>query len=872
MNIKKILPHVIAVIVFIAASFIYFSPVLHNKQLNQSDMSQYEGCSKAINDYHKATGNYSQWAPNLFSGMPAYQITEGNTNNVLSVFSTPLTLWGYNLNAGIFFLMALGFYVFMICMGCNPWLAIFSGLIYALGSYNIIIIGVGHITKAWAMAMIAPILAGMILTFKKKYLSGCALFAFSLGLQIMFNHIQITYYTMLTAFILGISYLVFAVKDKQMKDFVKSFLVLIIGVLIAVMPSSAHLMINQEYMKYTMRGGSELTIKPQNNTKQEVNNKGLDINYAYNWSYGKGETMTILIPDYKGGGSADARYETLAKNRINEFQTSKPIEQDQNKVQQIANQYIGSTYFGEQPFTAGPVYFGAIVVFLALLGFILLDNKWRWWLLAATILSVILAWGSNFMAFNSWLFYHLPLYNKFRTPSMALVIANVTLCIMAILGLKAFFDNKDERKRYKALLISGIVVGGFCLLCAIVPSMFSDFSCSKDDMFAKELGNSFIAALQEDRQNTFTSDSWRSFIFIAIAFFTLFLYNKNKIKKEVIVIAVVCLAAVIDLWGVDKRYVNDKSFQSKTDSMIVANNAENSIMQAVSSKNVAHYRVYNLTVSPFNDATTSYFFPSIGGYSAAKLQRYQDIIDFYLANPSYKQKDITDTSLLMKNQLRQMFYQYRNNSNIPTPNFGVLNMLDTKYIVVSNDNYIENTEACGAAWFVKDIHWTKDANEEILALDNFNPKKTVVINNSFKNIVHSPSTVDSTAKIEIVPQPNNNPEYLVYKTSSKTDQIAVFSEIYYGKAWQAYIDGKEVPHFCANYILRGLYIPQGNHTIEFRCSAPTLAKGKVLGLIGSILMIVLIVGAIGYPIYKNKKQGVKPQIKQQEKNRPKSKK
>jgi hypothetical protein len=654
--------------------------------------------------------------------MPAYQIIEGNNGNVMHYFATPLTLGSYSLNAGILFLMALGFYIFMICMGCNPYLALFSGLMYALGSYNIIIIGVGHITKAWAMAMIAPILAGMVLTFKKKYLTGCALFAFSLGLQLTFNHIQITYYTMITAFILGLSYLCFAVKDKQMKDFVKSFLVLICGVIIALMPSASHLMINQEYLKYTMRGGSELTVKPQN-VKQEVNNKGLDINYAYNWSYGKGETMTILIPDYKGGGSADSRYEKLAKNRINEFQSTKPIEQDENKVQQIANQYVGSTYFGEQPFTAGPMYFGAIVVFLALMGVFVLDNKWRWWLLAATILSVLLAWGSNFMAFNSWLFYHLPFYNKFRTPSMALIIANVTLCIMAILGLKAFFENKDEKKRKQSLLISGIVVGGFCLLCAVFPTMFSDFSCSKDDMFAKELGSSFIAALQEDRQNAFTSDSWRSFIFIAIAFFTLFLYNKGKIKKEIIVICIVGLASVIDLWGVDKRYVNDKSFVSKSEAMTIPSNAENSLMQALSTNSPNHYRVYNLTVSPFNDASTSYFFPSIGGYSAAKLQRYQDVIDFYLANTSYKQKDITDTSLLMKNQVRQMFYQYRDNPNIPTPNFGVLNMLDTRYIIVSNDNYIENTEACGAAWFVKDVHWAKDANQEILALDNFNPKE-----------------------------------------------------------------------------------------------------------------------------------------------------
>src|SRR5574344_408925 len=804
MNIKKILPHIIAVVVFIAVSFIYFSPVLKNQQLQQSDMSQFEGMSKSLVDYHKQTGDYSEWSNSMFGGMPAYQMYGSSNNNVMNFFGTTLTLGSnFGLNAGILFIMALGFYIFMISMGVNPWLAILSGIIYCLGSYNIIIIGVGHITKAWAMVIIAPILAGMILVFKKKYLTGMALFAFCLGLQIYFNHIQITYYTMLTAIVLGISYLVFAVKDKEIKHFGKSFLLLIVGVVIALLPSIGHIMINKEYVEHTMRGGKELTVKPQMNKNQnnqnQSTNKGLSIDYAYQWSYGKGETMTILIPDYKGGGSADNRVEKLAKRRINEFQVSKPILQDENKVQQVANQYFGSTYFGEQPFTAGPVYFGAILVFLSLIGFILLDNKWRWWLLVATVLSIFLSWGNNFMALNGWLFYHLPLYNKFRTPAMALVIANVTLCITAVLGLKAFIESQDTKKKTKSLYISGIIIGGFTLLCAIAPTMFNDFSSSHNAMFKNLLGDSFIQALQDDRQEAFTSDCWRSFIYIAIAFLTLFLYSKQKIKKPILVICIIGLASIIDLWGVDKRYVNDTNFKSKSETMIYPTQAEQQIQTTVTNKNIAHYRVYNLAVNTFNDASTSYFFPSVGGYSAVKLQRYQDIIDFYLGNPSYKAKDVNDTSSIKNNPLRQFYFQYQQQIN--APNFAILNMLDTKYVILPlNDGVVvENPEALGAAWFVKDIKWAKDANEEILGLDGFNPKQTAIVNQEFKNIVHTPSSIDTSAKINFVAQPNNNPGYLVYKTSSTTDQIAIFSEIYDKESSHAYIHGKEVPHFFSNY-------------------------------------------------------------------------
>lgn len=855
MDFKKILPHIVAIAAFIICSLVYFSPILDGKQLNQGDMAQFSGMSKSLDDYERASGRNAEWTNSMFSGMPAYQIKNAHNFNVIEFINIPFTLGPYSQSAGIMFIMALGFYIFLVCMGANPWMSIFAGLVYALGSYNVIITGVGHITKAWAMAMMAPILGGMILVFKKKYVRGVALFALALGMQLSFNHIQITYYTLITAVVLGISYLVFAIKEKDIKDFGKSFGILVIGAVLAVLPSSAHLMINQEYVKHTMRGGSELTVKPQQDNNTQTNAKGLDINYAYNWSYGKGETMTLLIPDYKGGGGSDIRRiqdGKITENRTRELQSTTPAVQDQNAVQQVANSYLTSTYFGTQPFTAGPVYFGAIVIFLSLLGFIILDNKWRWWLLIASIISILLSWGNNFMALNEWLFYNLPFYNKFRTPSMALVIANVTMCMAAFLGMKAFFESENAKKKQIALYVSGGVTLLITLLCAIAPDMFTDFSSEKDKIFEQYLGASFVSALIADRQAIFTHDAFRSFTFILLAFITLWLSMKGKLKNQTIAFCIIGLCAVIDLWGVDRRYVNNEtSYQTKYEATPTPSQAENALLDHISQAKPNHYRVYNMSVNTFNDASTSYFFPSIGGYNAAKLQRYQDVIDFYFTNTSYKQKDLADTALLMKNQLRQVYLQASSMQGFPMPNMGVLNMLDTRYVIINQNAFVENTEACGAAWFVNNIKWVNNANEEILALDNFNPKETVIINKEFASMVKE-TAVDETASIKFENDDWDNPEKRVYKVNSKTNQLVVFSEIYYKDSWHAYLDGKEVPYFRANYMLRAMYVPAGNHTIEFVCKSDTISKGRIINLVGSILLVLLLGVAICWPVIEKK--------------------
>lgn len=856
MNLKKILPHIIAVVAFIVVSLVFFSPVMEGKKLFQSDMAQFDGASKELHDYEKASGEGANWANAMFSGMPSYQIAFPQSNNIFNTIAPPLTLWNRSFDAGIFFIMMLGFYVFMCSMGAKPLISAFSALIYALGSYNVIIITVGHITKAWAMAMIAPILAGMILVFKRKYISGIIIFTLSLGLQIYFNHIQITYYTLIAALILGMTYLIYAIKEKQIKNFALSCGALIIAAVIAVMPNSSHLALNAEYAKHTMRGGSELTIKANDNTNN--NEKGLTIDYAYAWSYGVGETLTMLIPDFKGGGSSDNRWESLAENRLQEIQSTQPAQASHPQINQVINQYAGSTYWGEQPFTAGTVYFGAIVIFLSLLGFLLIKGAERWWLLFATIVSILMSWGSNFMILNEFLFNHLPLYNKFRTPSMILVIANVTLVITAFLGLKEFFNKEiDNNKKTTSLFISGGIVGGFCLLCALLPDLFASFTSSQDSVFETMLGNSFIQALYEDRKSAFTSDALRSFIFIAIAFVSLFLFAKDKLKKEIIVIVIIGIASVIDLWQVDKRYISNENYKKTYELEIQSTPALETIKADVEAKNIKHYRVYNMAVNTFNDASTSFYVPSIGGYHGAKLQRYQDIISFHLTNPNYVQKDLNDTSLLKTNQIRQFFYTYQ--QQIKCPNLQVLNMLDTKYFILpvgqEGGTVIENPEACGAAWFVENIKTVNTADEEILALNDFNPQHTAILNKEFASQLQNKdfSNADQQATIALQESPNKNPDLKIYKTKSTTAQLCVFSEIYYKDGWKAYIDGKETPILRANYVLRALEVPAGEHTIELRCEPDTLKTFNIINLIGSILIVVFVIGAIAMPFIKKKK-------------------
>ncbi|MBR4505293.1 MAG: hypothetical protein IKP21_00775 [Bacteroidales bacterium] len=826
---KNIWIHVGMVVAMFAVACIYFSPVLSGKEMYQGDTQKFEAMVKETKDYHARTGDYALWNSAMFGGMPIYQV--GGNPPMKSIMAPlrsvmNLEVLGLGRTIGVLFLYLIGFYLALALLGCSPWLALLGALAFGLGSYNIIIVEAGHISKAWAMAMMAPILAGMMLCLrkpkenadkKKDWLWGGLLFTLALGLQLNFNHIQITFYTMIGAVLLGAAHLVYAIKDKYLPKFGLGVGVLLVGCALAFACNARALVVSQQYAKQTMRGGNAITVTPEDlyhdSEPASISGKtsGLDIDYAFSWSYGVGETYTLLVPGAMGGGSG----ETVST----ESASYKAFHQQQMPL-----------YWGDQPFTSGPVYFGAIVVFLALMGLVLVKGPERWWLLIATILAIVMSWGRNFMPFNEWLFNHLPLYNKFRTPSMSLVLANVCMVLLAMLGLRELFSKETESKRkYLALYISGGITAAMLLVGLLLCGGFS-YSGASDAQMAPQYGaqwdhiqNIFI----QDRKALFVSDSWRSLLFVALAFAALWFFVRQSAKGDgkkntlaIVTIVALMLLTVIDLWGVDRRYVNDKNYVSEQQLKLRPDQWDYDIDQMAAQAGDQNYRVLNLATNTFNDSKPAAFHRQVGGYSAVKMRRYQDIIDFYLGRHI---------------------------------NMNVLNMLNARYIVVQGGQVQRNPEALGNCWFVQDIKSVSDANGEILALNDFNPATTAVINTEEFTLPENESVLDSTDHIEMVHQSPYNPDYLKYTSHTSDEQIAVFSEIYYAPDWRAYIDGKPAEYIRANYILRAMVIPAGDHVIEFKNEAPLFHKMNIVTILGSILLVAIAGGAI-FLVYRKRKE------------------
>ena len=816
---KKGLIHLGIVVLFFIISAIYFSPAFQGKVIQQGDTMKFNAMINEARQFHEATGDYANWNSAMFSGMPAYQVGMAEPrSDIFTPVRNILTLTPFDLqlNVGILFLYLVAFYACLAMMGISPLLSLLGAVAFGLGSYNIIIIEAGHITKAYAISMMAPILVGMLLTLRKKYLLGGILFSFALGLQIAFNHIQITYYTAIAGVVLGITYAVYAIKDKWIKQFLIAVGVLLLGCAMALTINSRHLFVNQQYAEYTMRGGSEISVTPEDLYKdgepKSIAGKtsGLDIDYAYSWSYGKGETFTLLVPGMYGGGSG----ETVSKD--SEFyknfrQTQAPL------------------YWGDQPFTSGPVYFGAIVMFLFVLGLIIVKGPERWWILVATLLSIIMAWGKNFAAFNEFLFEYLPMYNKFRTPSMSLVIANVTTVLMAILALKTIFNKEIAQKQLqKAIYISTGITGGLCLLFMIFAGSFS-YSGLSDMQMASQYGNQWQAIqdiLVSDRKDLLVSDSMRSLILILLAAATIWLFNNNKLKNQNWVVVAIVALTLFDLWGVDKRYLNDNNFVNKNKIALQPTQDDLIIDEYARINGDKDYRVFNVAVNTFNDSYPSAFHHQIGGYHAAKLRRYQDLIDFYLSRHI---------------------------------NTDVLNMLNARYFVVPNGQggtaVQRNVAALGNAWYVDNYRLVNDPNAEILALNDFDPAKTAIVNKEFAELLTGKDlALDSNSVIAPVHQQPYNPDYLQYKTKTNKEQLAVFSEIYYKPDWFAYIDDERAEYIRVNYVLRAMVVPAGEHTIEFRNEAPLLHKLDKVALAGSIIFVIIILGSIAMVIYNSRKK------------------
>ena len=794
---KQWLPYIGAVLIFLIITLVYFSPLLEGKRIHQSDIVQFTGMSKEIADFREKTGSEPLWTNSMFGGMPAYQISVIYKGNLLGYLDKILSL-GLPHPASTVFLYFIGFFILLLVLKVNPWLSIAGAVAFAFSSYFFIILDVGHNSKAHAIAYMAPVLAGIILTLRRKYLWGGILTAIFLSLEIKANHPQITYYLVIIVLILGLFELIYAIREKRFASFAGAVGILVIAASFAVLTNIATLWATWEYGKHTIRGKSELTHDLENKTS------GLDKDYATQWSYGVGETMTLLIPNFYGGASASkisdnsAIVKALKKNNV-----------PQNRINKFTKYPLPLLYWGDQPSVAGPVYVGAIVFFLFILGLIIVKGPLKWWLLTVTVLSILLSWGHNFMAFTDFFMEYIPGYNKFRGVSMSLVIAEFAMPLLALLALKILFDQQVEQKKlFRSLKIATGIAGGLTLLFILLPGLFLSFSGPNDATIQQQFQfpDWMMQAIRDERARLVRMDSLRSFAFILMTAATLWALLFSKLKTSYVYI-MLGLLILFDMFMISKRYLNNDSFTEKTkvENPFTPTAADQQILQDKD----PDFRVLNLSVNTFNDASTSYFHKSIGGYHGAKLRRYQELIE----------------------------------NQISKSNMSVLNMLNTKYFIIAGEDRTpvaqRNFDALGHAWFVEDVKLVDNADQEMEAITHFHPADTVIMDKRFENELNTYTTGrDSLAFIRLISYAPND---LNYEYKTEKNGLAVFSEIYYPKGWNAYVDGEPTPHFRANYVLRAMVLPAGSHQVEFKFEPKVYLVGEKISLISSITLLVLII-------------------------------
>ncbi len=833
-DIKKYLPHIAGIFIFIGITLFYFNPLLGGKkQLQQGDVQHYQGMSKEIADYREKTGGKEAlWTNSMFGGMPAYQISVIYHGNLMKYVNTILML-GLPHPSGYVFLFMLGFFILLLALKVDPWVGVVGAIAFGFSSYFFIILSAGHNSKAHAISLMAPVVAGFILTYRGKYLLGGALTALFLSLELFANHLQITYYLCIFLAIYCLAELVSAVIKKEFPSFLKASVVIGIAAFLAVLPNITNIWATYEYGKYTTRGKSDLTQNELGKSNAYDKTDGLDRSYATGWSYGVGETMTLLIPNFKGGSS-----DQIGTHHADALKDVTP------EMRQYVGQMDG--YYGDQPFTSGPVYAGAIVLFLFVLGLFIVKGPLKWAILFATLLSILLSWGSNYMSFTNFFFDHVPGYNKFRAVSMILVIAEFTLPLLAILALDQALKSKDffkERvkapfidfyvENKKAFLISFALTGGLCLLFILMPGLndyFKSYAAYTDGsmtnerqhlygQIVKQAGpettNMLLDGLESARKAIFKADCWRSLIFITLSAALLFYYFKSGFQRG-IVIAGLGVFVLCDMFPIDKRYLNDANFVPKQQ---VENPYQPSAadLQIMADKD-PDFRVWNLAVNTYNDASTSYFHKSIGGYHGAKLKRYQELIEFHLA---------------------------KNNQS-------VLNMLNTRYVIIPDKDQQpvvqQNPNALGNAWFVKEYKLVANADSEITALSHFDPAMTAIVDRKFEdNLKGLTPAKDSQAVIKLT---QYEPNDLMYETHNKGEGLAVFSEIYYEKGWNAYVNGTLMPHIRANYVLRAMRLPAGDNKIEFKFEPKVYLIGEKISMAGSILLLLVCAGS-GFLAWRN---------------------
>jgi len=834
LSFKSLTPYVIALVVFVAITFVYFYPVLEGKKIKQHDIKMYKGMSKEIVDHRQATGEEALWTNSMFGGMPAWQISVSYKGNLMKYVDKVITLW-LPYPANYVFLYFLGFFILLLVLRVNPWVSIVGAIAFALSSYFFIILGAGHTSKAHAIGYMAPVLAGIILAFRGKYLWGGILTAFALALEIYSGHLQITYYLLILVIVYGVYQIVETIKSKNYLHFGKAASILIMAAILATLTHSTNLWSTYEYGKDTMRGKPELTKDGSNKSS------GLDKDYITAWSYGTAETFSLFIPNIKGGASG-------IMGNIDEIKNADPAYR-----QAIATQ--GNAYWGDQPGTSGPVYVGAIIFFLFIFGLFIVKGNLKWALLVATILSIMLAWGKNFMPLTDIFIDYVPGYAKFRAVSMILVIAELTIPIISILALNKIFTEPEViKKNIKSFYISAGITLGSLAIFYLSPSLFFSFL---SDIEAYQFGelmkgkdaaqvSVYMASLEDVRVAIFKGDVLRSLIFIIATVAIIYLYINTKINKFVF-IGLISFLILIDMFSLNKRYLNNEKVGSSYAMWESKRNANTPFTPSKADKMILQdtdpdFRVLDLTKSPFNDASTSYFHKSIGGYHGAKLQRYQDLIEHNI--DSEIQAIIgglsSGTSI---NQISDVLSKQH-----------VLNMLNTKYILYNpNTAPLLNQSAYGNAWIVKDYKVVNNADEEISQLKTTNLNELAIVDKRFSGLLSSNYEYDPIAQVNLT---SYAPNKLVYSFNASKEQIVVFSEVYYDKGWNAYIDGQKTDHFRANYILRAAKVPKGKHEIEFRFEPKVWVIGEKVSLASSSLLIILLL-ALVFIEFKSKGNNIK---------------
>ncbi|EDM37231.1 hypothetical protein PBAL39_05513 [Pedobacter sp. BAL39] len=799
---------------FVIICFVYFSPVLQGKAPAQSDVIQAKATAKEIMDYKAKDGKGPLWTNQMFGGMPAYQIwVQHPYNGATYVISAIKAIFPDPVDAVMLYL--LGAYLLFCVLRINPWLAAAGAIAFAFTSYNFIIIAAGHSNKALAIAFCAPIIAGVILTLRGRYWLGGSLTALFLALEIRANHIQMTYYLMIALLIfIGIE-VYHAVKEKRLASFGKAIAFLAVAMCLSFMVNAGKLWTTYEYGKESNRGNSNLT------TDSEEEQNGLSKEYAYGWSQGVGESFTFLIPDLYGGSSG-----TRLDDKSNVYKTTESMFGPQQALG-LAQQM--PVYWGEKAVTSGPYYFGAIVCFLFVFGLFIVRSRVKWWILSVTVLFMLLSFGKNFPLISDLFFNYFPMYNKFRAVESILAMVGLMVPILAFIAIKEVQDGQlDQKFLMKRLKWAGGITGGLALVVALMPTAFFSFTNSSNQQLLdgltqglqnnRGLAQTIVDALIRDRAALAREDALRSLLFVAIGFALLWAFINKKIAAQAFMI-LLGLAVLIDMWQVDRRYLNNDNFANKSD----LNNhfQPRDVDTFIMADKDPDFRVFDATISTFSDASTSQFHKTIGGYHAAKLKRYQELIDKQFS-----------TSI----------------------NQDVLDMLNTKYIITqdrSNGSYKmqRNATAAGHAWIVQNIQFAKDADEEMKAINSFDPKKEAIVDIKYKDLIDTKNSgADPSASIQL---DKYHPDSLSYSYSAPRAIIAVFSEIYYDKGWNMYVDGKKEPYFRADYVLRAAQLPAGNHKVDFKFEPVSYYMGENISLAGSILLVA----GLGFAFWtENKKK------------------